>query len=375
MKTCFFISILLVSLCAGCIDEPVKKAPSTNAPVWSAGFPDIAHGAVSADLHFSTDIDSKVYWVIADKSLSLSPKEVKAEALKPRNPAIKFQGMEEVSGAEGAVTAVTSLQENTNYTVYMVAENTTEWVGDETVQQMAFRTHSRQDTLEYNSVAENRTVKYLLYRPEEVFKNPDKKYPIAFFLAGNGEVGTATTPIAVIHNGSLPEYIHLGNDVPMIVMSIQHIKEIWNNDLINEGIDHAIETYSVDENKMYLIGMSGGAFGAWHFAEKHPERLAALVAISGGGEPEEACNLKNMSVWAFHNRIDDVVNPGTSLNMIRALEACNPTHEVKLQLFPDPGHDCWRRVFDPNHADWARSPNIPRIKLYDWLLGQSRTTQ
>jgi predicted peptidase len=211
-----------------------------------------------------------------------------------------------------------------------------------------------------------------MYRPEEVLKHPDKKYPIAFFLTGYGEVGTKKQPIAMIHNGSLTEYIYKGNDVPLMVMSIQHVKEVWNSDLINEGIDHALTTYPIDENKMYLVGMSGGAFGVWAFAQEHPERLAAIVPISGMGDPDKACKLRDLAIYGIHNGIDEVVHPGKTTSMIKAVEECNPLQEVNVLIFPDDGHNAWRRVFDPNHEDWLMSPETPRIDIYQWMLSKSK---
>jgi predicted peptidase len=52
---------------------------------------------------------------------------------------------------------------------------------------------------------------------------------------------------------------------------------------------------------------SMGAFGAWDLAVATPDRFAALLAISGGGNPVEVCQLKDVPVWIVHGRQDDVI--------------------------------------------------------------------
>ena len=374
MKYPGVVFFLLILIWSGCSDKDKEKENAVTPdalPYWAADFPAINHGAVSADLLLNTSRPAKVYWVISGKGEAYSGEQIKSisEVQKEND----ITGMATLRKDEPVSITVTGLEENTAYTAYLVAQSSDDESLDSEVKQIDFITHPRQDTSTFQSAAEDRIVNYLLYRPEVVFKSPDEKYPIAFFLAGYGEVGTEEKPIAAINNGSLAEYIYKGNDVPMMVMTIQHIREDWNTALIHEAMDYALANYPVDENRFYLIGMSGGAFGTWAFAQEAPERLAAMVAISGLGDPEEACNLKNLAVWGFHNAIDEIVHPGKTTSMINALQECNPTQEVKLQLFPDEGHNAWRRVFDPEHDDWRKSPDIPEIDLYNWLLDQSKS--
>ena len=368
----FFFLVCVLMACEEDLKEEEQKIEIKDTPpTWSDSSPAVVHGAVSADLYVQTQTPSKVYWVITNQYENLSASDVKIRAEQPGDA---LGGIADLENGENTIS-VSDLEENTSYTAYFLAQNISDSLYQNTVKTVEFKTFTRQDTLTFTSVVENRTVDYLLYRPEEVLKNPEGKYPIAFFLAGYGEVATEKKSIGLIHNGSLAEYIHLGNDVPMIVMSIQHAVPNWNTELINEGIDHALKTYPIDDSKLYMIGMSGGAFGCWAFAQRHPERLAAIVPISGIGDPTQACQLKNLAVWAFHNGVDEVIHPGKTVSMINAINECNPKEEIKMLIFPDEGHDCWRRIFDPNHPDWKKSQDIPRIDLYNWLLSKSKSTQ
>jgi predicted peptidase len=354
---------------------PTRPSPSypSEAIAWTTGYPKIAQGATSVDLDFKTDKDATVFWFISNDSLNPDKEEIKKEALRPTNASVKFHGITEIPASEEIKETISGLNQHVKYFIYTLAVNKNDSLSMTDEAKFNFTTFYRQDTSSYYSMAENRTVLYLIYRPEEVLKHPDKKYPILFFLGGNGEVAGANKSIRMINgNGTLPEYINDGKDIPMMVMSLQHVVKEWNVDLIDEGIKHGLEIYQADTKKVYLTGISGGGFGCWRYAAAYPEKLAAIVPISGGGSTKSACSLNNLAIWAFHNQIDKTVASINSTNMINAVEACSPKKEIKLTIFPDGGHNCWRRVYDKNNKEWSKSPGIEKIDIYAWLLTKSK---
>jgi predicted peptidase len=366
---------LMFSFILMCCSEKETDRPDEPKiiPGWTGPEPSAKHGAKSADLIFQTDASTVVSFVVTSDPRKYSLQEVRDIAAKGGRTEKEISGTVMASANTETSASIDDLRENTKYTAYLVAQDPTDSTLHSSIKAISFKTFSRQDTLQFTSIAEDRKVDYLLYRPEEVFTDPDQKYPIAFFLTGFGEVGTPDRPIAMINNGSLTEYLYNGNDVPMIVMSIQHTREKWDHGLINESIDHALLKYPIDENKMYLIGMSGGAFGCWSFAQEYPERLAAIVPISGLGDTDKACKLSDLSIWSFHNGTDSIVNPGKARQMMKAIEACQPDTEVRFKVFPDAGHNAWRRVFNPHHEDWKKTPNEEKVNLYDWLISKSKS--
>ena len=54
-----------------------------------------------------------------------------------------------------------------------------------------------------------------------------------------------------------------------------------------------------------------------------PNRFAALVVISGGGNPVEVCRLKHVPVWIVHGRKDDVIPVSWAEELGRRLERCS----------------------------------------------------
>jgi predicted peptidase len=372
-----FYVFFLIAIWSCHNDDPTEETKIVQSPDqrgWNEGFPAIAVGATSVDFSFETTAASIIYYHISEEPLKLSAEDLVKVVSSPSNSPNKFSGSRELNPNEISVATIKELKEGKKYYSYILAKNKINDASPNTIREIPFTTAIRQDTRQFHSNSENREVNYLIYRPEEIIKNPNKKYPIIFFLGGFGEMATEHKKINLIQNGLLPEYIQKGNDVPMIVMSVQHIHQEWQNPLINEAMDFAFKNYQIDKNKVYLVGTSGGAFGVWNFAESFAGRLTAIVPISGGGDFTRACTLKALAVWAFHNDQDDLVPPGKSIQMVEAVNECSPIIPAKLLIFPDKGHNCWRRVFDKNHPDWQKSPGVERVDIFQWLLSQSRTT-
>lgn len=376
MKNLMYNMLLLVGVVsfASCSKD---SAPAPGVPNWAASYPKTPFGATSLDFVLQADKKATAYWVVTDQPISLTSEELKTQSVTSTNPAIKFKGTSVLESGVEKTETVAGLTENKKYYSYVVAESVADAKLQSTVSSSTFTTNLRQAQGEYNSTAENRKVQFLIYRPEEAMKYPDKKYPILFFLGGNGEIA-AVGQINMIRNGSLPEFLsNPNNNVPMMVMSIQHTVADWKAQLIDEGITYALATYPSDPKKLYLTGISGGGFGAWRYAVTFPDKLAAMIPISGGGDTGQACKIKNIPVWAFTNKTDPIVNVSGTSNMITAINACSPaaTTAPKYDIFTDDGHDCWRRVYDKNHGDWSKggiTGSAAKPDIYAWLLTKSK---
>ena len=100
-----------------------------------------------------------------------------------------------------------------------------------------------------------------------------------------------------------------------------------------------------------------GGFGSWDLGTKYPELFAAIAPICGGGNPDRACNMKNIPVWTFHGAKDQVVPIDLTQKMVDALKKCGS--DVKLTIYPEAGHD-----------SWTESYNNP--ELYNWFLSHTK---
>jgi len=120
--------------------------------------------------------------------------------------------------------------------------------------------------------------------------------------------------------------------------------------------------YRVDTNKVYLTGVSLGGSGTWYLATKYPEKFAAIAPMSGFTSHIEYLDqnieeLVDMPIWAFHGKIDKVVQFEETERVIQKLEGKNKN--LKFTIEPNVGH-------------WIHWLVYPEQELYDWLLTHDR---
>ena len=197
--------------------------------------------------------------------------------------------------------------------------------------------------------------KYLLYLPEEYAGDTIQKWPLLIFLHGSGESGADLEKVKV--HGP-PKLIGQGKKLPFIVVSPQAPPQTgWKVEVLKGMLDDLKKKYRVDNDRIYLTGLSMGGFGAWNFSEKYPDEFAAIAPICGGGNPEEVWKLRHMPVWCFHGAKDDVVPPAASQKMMDALKKYNSN--VKFTLYPDANHNSWDVTYNND-------------SLYSWFLSQKK---
>lgn len=197
------------------------------------------------------------------------------------------------------------------------------------------------------------SINYLLYLPKNY--NGKDKYPLMMFLHGSGERGNN---LELVKKHGPPKLIDQGKDFPFIVVSPQCPSGIrWKTNTLIALLDDIIKNYNVDENRIYITGLSMGGYGTWKLANEIPERLAAIMPICGWGDSWTICEIGDLPVWAFHGAKDNVVLPQKSQELVDALKACKGN--AKLTLYPEANHDSWTQTYD--------NPEV-----YEWMLKQSK---
>ena len=112
-------------------------------------------------------------------------------------------------------------------------------------------------------------------------------------------------------------------------------------DEVHDFIGYAVAHYNVDPARVYVTGLSCGAFGVWEYLAKYPadRKVAAAVPIAGDGRPGSSadyCALGSTPLWAFHGALDDAVDPHGSIEPMTALAGCPgvPADQAKLTVYP-----------------------------------------
>ena len=127
---------------------------------------------------------------------------------------------------------------------------------------------------------------------------------------------------------------------------------------------HMPSIITTDPARVYVTGLSCGAFGVWEYLAAYgDEQVAAAVPIAGEGRPAWAtsgCSLGDVAIWAIHGEFDDVVNPVGSIAPITALSACPgvSSDRAKLSIYPNLYHDGWDQAYSGSEGD----------DIYSWML-------
>jgi predicted peptidase len=215
-------------------------------------------------------------------------------------------------------------------------------------------------------VAVGTTVGYYAYLPEAHFLRPAQRFPLLIFLHGAGEKGNGTTELSRVLVHGPPKLVQAGVALPFIVISPQlpASQGGWPVGLVDELIARARADYRVDTTRVYVTGLSMGGYGTWAYAIARPTVVAAVVPIAGAGSTGQACQMRDVPVWAFHGDADGTVGVSGSIDMVNALNACRPAPSVtpQLTIYPGVGHDSWTRTYDGSAGH----------DIFAWLLQYHR---
>ncbi len=256
---------------------------------------------------------------------------------------------------------------------------------------------------------------FFAYFPAGYDSDRDRRWPVLFFLHGNGERGDGQRDLDwVLVHGPLYEAWIQKRDLPFLILApqlplfgfdrtVDYIRDRKRSQIPrrletgvpprpaefetpgpmtgatpdpalpfgSEGppkgwpelerdllaiLDQTLERYRADPDRVYLTGLSYGGYGTWHLASRHPRRFAAIAPVAGWGHPElmPALAARRMPVWVFAGGRDPVVQVKHFFPGLKKLERLG--HEdVRFTVHEDRGHDVWRRVYAGRD-------------LYDWLL-------
>lgn len=231
-----------------------------------------------------------------------------------------------------------------------------------------------------NFIQKKDTLPYRILYPNNF--NKDASYPLVLFLHGSGERGNDNTK-QLTHGSSLLTNPTHREDFPAIVIFPQCPPEdYWSNVIVDRSsypvglkfqydkgptrplelvmslIDETLANSYVDNNQVYVMGLSMGGMGTYELLFREPDVFAAAVSICGAGNPESTKKwASKVPLWAFHGAKDNVVNPQHSISMVSAVlkEGGFPS----FTLYDDAGHNSWNPAFDdPDLLPWLFSHSL-----------------
>jgi predicted peptidase len=195
---------------------------------------------------------------------------------------------------------------------------------------------------------------YLVTLPEKYMEQTNGKFPLIIFLHGVNERGN---DIEILKRNGLPAIVDSIPDFPFILISPQcPLGKTWSVEALQSMYEEILNKYRVDNNRVYLTGLSMGGFGTWAWASRYHWQFAAIAPICGGGDPALAKHLIRTPIWAFHGDADPIVPLQRTVEMVEAVNHLGGS--ALLTIYKGVGHDSWTQTY-----------NTP--ELYEWFLNHS----
>lgn len=193
---------------------------------------------------------------------------------------------------------------------------------------------------------------FLEYNP---FDDKTKK-PLLIYIHGAGSRGDALSKMANV--GPIKE-LNSGRNIDAIIIAPQCHSDTWFDSfsVLTEFIEDYKIRENVDKSRVYIAGVSMGAYATWQICMSHPDWFAAAVPVCGGGMYWNAARLKNLPIWAFHGALDNVVFAEESIKMVSAINENGGN--AKLTIFSHDSHNSWDNAFSND-------------ELWQWLFEQKR---
>lgn len=112
-----------------------------------------------------------------------------------------------------------------------------------------------------------------------------------------------------------------------------------------------ISDYPIDQNRVYLTGLSMGAFGVFDLLAREHQLFAAAIAVCGRGDPKMVERFASVPVYLVHGDKDKLVSVEFSREMNAALNKSGSRSVLKV--LPGVGHNAWDVAFASDEiADW-----------------------
>lgn len=148
---------------------------------------------------------------------------------------------------------------------------------------------------------EGDSMSYSLYVPPSY--NPVQTYPVVLCLHGAGFGGDAY----------LARWIPRLDDKYILICPTISGGAFWTREgesLVLESLSRVAHSYHIDNNRVFLTGMSNGGISALLIGLNHPDRFAALIPMAAGLDDELfplLDNAKDLPIYIIHGTQDQVM--------------------------------------------------------------------
>ena len=228
-------------------------------------------------------------------------------------------------------------------------------------------------------------IPYRYYFPEGYDKNADTRYPVFFYLHGNGSRGSDNKKqLSTSTHAIVTKVLNYTEDAIIVAPQCPAAPEEWTAHDCYPGnanydpestplktymtaalelFNSILENEKIDPTRIYIAGASNGAGACWNAVAHSPKTVAAAVIFAGtgqtGGAEKIAEYYLNTPIWTFHGDSDTTLDVNGTRGIVNAVLALGGTKMTYTEM---PGY---------NHNIWTDAANTEG--LIEWMFSQKRT--
>lgn len=222
--------------------------------------------------------------------------------------------------------------------------------------------------VEYASVFVGDNLTTLPYRQAIIGSELPGEYALAIFFHGIGERGGDNEKQVTLAYGPMMRYC-VANRIKAVLLFPQcPRRKLWAR-VAPPTVDLPLEpaptapmasamwllaekTNLFNPKSVYAVGVSMGAYGVWDLLARCPNMFSGAVIVCGGGDVNQAENLRHIPIHVVHGTQDSIVPVARSRAMVKAIWNAGGDRVVYKEL-PQSGHEVWNNIFEePATWEW-----------------------
>jgi predicted peptidase len=199
-----------------------------------------------------------------------------------------------------------------------------------------------------------------------------RKYPLVLWLHGSDGRGSDNLK-QITQDNQLGSHFWISTEVqlkfPAFVFAPQcPVGQYWSEPEFNqpsrwlmlamEALGKIEKQYSIDPDRVYLVGQSMGGLGVYSLLQNYTGQWAAAIVISAYDTFSDIPAIAKVPLWVFQGDADSSVPVTQVRSMMAELKKAHAN--VRYTEYHRVGQDAWNKAFaEPN--------------LLPWVMAQKRT--